>query len=58
MAMDFRSYMTREPTIWGGEPVITGTRATVDENLPTEIAPACLGMVMMCKLFPFRVKRP
>lgn len=29
MAMNFRSYITREPTICGGEPVITGTRVTV-----------------------------
>lgn len=29
MAMNFQSYITREPTICGGEPVITGTRVTV-----------------------------
>lgn len=29
MNMDFRPYITRDPLICGGEPVITGTRVTV-----------------------------
>lgn len=29
MSMDYRPYITRDPTICGGEPVITGTRITV-----------------------------
>lgn len=29
MSMNFRPYITRDPLICGGEPVITGTRITV-----------------------------
>ena len=29
MTMNFRPFITRDPTICGGEPVITGTRVTV-----------------------------
>lgn len=29
MTMNFRPYLTRDPAICGGEPVITGTRITV-----------------------------
>jgi uncharacterized protein (DUF433 family) len=29
MSMDFRPYITRDPAICGGEPVIAGTRITV-----------------------------
>jgi len=29
MSMNFRPYITRDPAICGGEPVITGTRVTV-----------------------------
>jgi uncharacterized protein (DUF433 family) len=29
MSMNYRPYITRDPAICGGEPVITGTRVTV-----------------------------
>jgi uncharacterized protein (DUF433 family) len=29
MSMDFRPYITRNPSICGGEPVVTGTRVTM-----------------------------
>ena len=29
MTMNFKPYITRDPTICGGEPVVTGTRVTV-----------------------------
>jgi uncharacterized protein (DUF433 family) len=29
MSMNFRPYITRDPSICGGEPVVTGTRVTV-----------------------------
>ncbi len=29
MAMNFKPYITRDPAVCGGEPVITGTRITV-----------------------------
>ena len=29
MSMNFKPYITRDPSICGGEPVITGTRITV-----------------------------
>lgn len=29
MTMNFKPYITRDPSICGGEPVITGTRITV-----------------------------
>lgn len=29
MTMNFKPYITRDPTICGGDPVITGTRITV-----------------------------
>ena len=29
MSMNFRPYITRDPAICGGEPVVTGTRVTV-----------------------------
>lgn len=54
MTMNFKPYVTRDPAICGGEPVVTGTRVTVrtilashahtgmniklDENLPARLA--------------------
>lgn len=29
MTMNFRPYITRDPAVCGGEPVVTGTRVTV-----------------------------
>lgn len=29
MTMNFRPYITRDPAVCGGEPIITGTRVTV-----------------------------
>lgn len=51
MVMNYRPYISRDPAICGGEPVVHGTRVTVrtviafaavstEEDLPVPLAPA------------------